>query len=140
MVAVQAHTRGVALTVHPWPANCAAMADEEKLRQVLVNLMSNAVKFTPAGGRVDARCEADDARLRVVVSDTGIGIPADKLETIFEPFVQLDRGNARAQQGAGLGLAISRTLARGMGGDLTATSTLGVGSTFVLTLPFASPA
>ena len=115
-------------------------ADAEKVRQVLLNLLSNAVKFTDAGGRVALACEADaDAgAIRLRVSDTGRGIPADQLERIFEPFVQVDRHRTPdSQQGVGLGLAISRDLARGMGGELGAESTPGVGSTFTLTLPAA---
>jgi Signal transduction histidine kinase len=73
--------------------------------------------------------------VRFHVSDTGRGIPADKLEAIFEPFIQVDRQFTREQEGVGLGLAISRDLARMMGGELTATSEVGVGSTFTLTLP-----
>jgi signal transduction histidine kinase len=113
-------------------------ADPERLRQILLNLMSNAVKFTDAGGRVALACETDAGAgvVRVRVSDTGRGIPADQLDRIFQPFVQVDRHRTHAsQQGVGLGLAISRELARGMGGDLTAESRPGVGSTFTLTLP-----
>jgi len=111
-------------------------ADREKMRQVLLNLLSNAVKFTPAGGRITLECgTAAGRRVSVTVRDTGIGIPGNKLEAIFEPFVQVGRGPDR--EGTGLGLAISRDLARAMGGDLTATSTLGEGSAFTLTLPFA---
>ena len=116
-------------------------ADPEKLRQILLNLLGNAVKFTDAR-RAASRfaCETDRAAgvVRVRVRDTGRGIPADQLERIFEPFVQIDRHRTHeSQQGVGLGLAISRELARGMGGDLTVESTPGVGSTFTLTLPRA---
>ncbi len=115
-------------------------ADPEKLRQILLNLLTNAVKFTDAGGRVSVRCESDaGARtVRVHVTDTGRGIPANQLEHIFEPFVQIERNRTQeSQQGVGLGLAISRDLARGMGGSLTAASEVGVGSTFTLTVPLA---
>jgi signal transduction histidine kinase len=116
------------------------LADGEKLQQVLVNLLSNAVKFTPTGGQVtvDVLAEPDEGGMRVVrVTDTGIGIPKSKLESIFEPFVQVNRALNRPGEGTGLGLAISRVLARGMGGDLTATSSVGVGTTFTLRLPRA---
>jgi signal transduction histidine kinase len=115
-------------------------ADAEKLRQILLNLLTNAIKFTSRGGHVALDCASDHAAglVRLRVSDTGRGIPADRLQAIFEPFVQVDRHQTPdGQQGVGLGLAISRDLARGMGGDLTATSTPGVGSTFTLTLPQA---
>jgi signal transduction histidine kinase len=115
-----------------------ARADQEKVRQILLNLLSNAAKFTPAGGRVTVAVEAPPGgAVMVRVADTGIGIPPDKLEAIFDPFVQVQSGLTRAHEGTGLGLAISRDLARGMGGDLTAESAVGVGSTFTLTLPRA---
>jgi signal transduction histidine kinase len=120
-----------------------ARADREKAQQVLLNLLSNAVKFTAPGGRIvlETEATADEQgaarRVLVRVRDTGRGIPADKLEHIFEPFVQVDTRLTRAQDGVGLGLAISRDLARGMGGDLTAASVLGEGSVFTLTLPAA---
>ena len=123
-------------------------ADRDKLRQVLLNLLSNAVKFTPAGGRIAVRVvgphgtelsahggEGAEGLVRLVVEDTGVGIPADRLDAIFDPFVQVTQGRTRPHEGTGLGLAISRDLARGMGGDLTAESTPGAGSTFTLTLP-----
>jgi signal transduction histidine kinase len=118
-----------------------ARADAEKVRQVLLNLLTNAVKFTAPGGRVALACEHDAAAgvVRVRVSDTGRGIAPDQHARVFEPFVQVDRQQRHAsQQGVGLGLAISRNLARGMGGDLTVESTPGAGSTFTLTLPAAS--
>ena len=113
-------------------------ADPDKLRQVLVNLLANAAKFTPPGGSVAVSCDAERGRgvAQIQVRDTGIGIPADKLEAVFEPFVQL-RNPGGTTAGTGLGLTISRDLARGMGGELTVESTPGVGSTFTLTLPAA---
>ena len=111
--------------------------DEEKVRQILLNLLSNAVKFTPQGGRVWISVAADAESVGVVVADSGVGIPADKLESVFEPFVQLGRGLTSGQEGTGLGLAISRDLARGMGGDLTLESVPGEGSAFTLRLPRA---
>jgi signal transduction histidine kinase len=115
-----------AVTVH---------ADRGKLDQVLLNLLTNAIKFTPAGGRITLTCEAGAEQVKVHVRDTGVGIAADRLETIFSPFVQVDKRITRQNDGIGLGLAISRDLAVGFVGQLTTESTLGVGSTFVLTLP-----
>ena len=112
-------------------------ADPDKLRQILLNLLSNAIKFTPAGGQViidasERRSMPERVFLRV--RDNGPGIPRDKLETIFEPFVRVDTGLTRTTEGTGLGLAISRDLARGMNGDLRARSELGRGSTFTIVL------
>jgi PAS domain S-box-containing protein len=123
------------------PPGLDAMADREKVQQVLINLLTNALKFTPKGGRVTVDAQVDATRRLVFtrVSDTGIGIPSDKLASIFEPFVQVDSRHARSAEGSGLGLAISRDLARGMGGDLSATSELGAGSVFILSLPLAEP-
>jgi PAS domain S-box-containing protein len=116
-----------------------ARADREKTQQILINLLTNAVKFTPQGGRVAVRTRRDDSERKVLVdvSDTGIGIPAEQLASVFEPFVQVQADQTRRSQGTGLGLAISRDLARGMGGDLTATSERGAGSIFTLHLPAA---
>jgi len=110
-------------------------ADRERLEQILLNLLSNAAKFTAQGGRVTVTAEADDASVRVRVADSGRGIAPDQLEAIFEPFVQVERGLTRSAEGIGLGLAISRELAHAMGGSLAVESTLGQGSTFTLTLP-----
>ncbi|MES2521250.1 MAG: ATP-binding protein [Gemmatimonadota bacterium] len=110
-------------------------ADEEKTRQVIMNLLSNAIKFTGAGGRVAIACERSDRSVLLHVEDTGMGIAGEELEHVFEPFVQVNSSLTRTGEGAGLGLAISRDLARGMGGDLTVTSTIGVGSRFTLSLP-----
>ena len=115
--------------------NLIVRADREKVRQIVVNLVSNACKFTPRGGQIEVECVCLDRSVELRVIDTGPGIPSHKLDAIFEPFVQLDNGLTRATAGTGLGLAISRELARAMGGDLAVTSALGHGSTFTLTLP-----
>jgi signal transduction histidine kinase len=109
--------------------------DPDKLRQILINLLSNAVKFTPPGGRIKISCAADENTVSISVEDNGPGIPADKIEAVFEPFVQLDRGLTRTTEGTGLGLPISRGLARGMGADITLKTEVGKGSTFTLMLP-----
>ncbi|HEY0779312.1 MAG TPA: ATP-binding protein [Gemmatirosa sp.] len=123
------------------PAALAARADRDKLAQILLNLLSNAAKFTPEDGRVAIVAAADGpGAVRLDVRDTGIGIPPERLASVFEPFVQIAAGASpytRTSQGTGLGLAISRELARGMGGDLSAESTPGMGSTFTLRLPAA---
>jgi signal transduction histidine kinase len=113
-------------------------ADAERTRQILLNLLANAVKFTAPGGEVSLACEAAAERVFVHVHDSGRGIPADQLERVFDPFVQVDRQlTPTSQQGVGLGLAISRDLAASMGGTLSVVSTVGVGSTFTLALPRA---
>ena len=111
-----------------------ALGDEDKVRQILINLLSNAIKFTQEGGAIGVHCSIDDGTFKVTVSDDGLGIPPDKLDAIFEPFVQVGRDFSSPQGGTGLGLAISRDLARRMGGDLEVESELGKGSTFTLTL------
>ena len=124
--------------------------DEHRVRQVLINLIANAVKFTPPGGQVTVSSDisqdspsADGERgphARVMVQDTGPGVPAEHLEKIFEPFVQGDAALTREQGGTGLGLAISRRLARLMGGDITVDGQRSGGSSFILWLPAAAPA
>jgi len=109
--------------------------DPDKLRQILINLLSNAVKFTPEGGRIRVYSTEQERAVAVHVEDSGPGIPADKHESVFEPFVQLNRGLTRTTDGTGLGLAISRGLARGMGADITVESRVGKGSRFTVTLP-----
>jgi signal transduction histidine kinase/PAS domain-containing protein len=113
-------------------------ADPDKARQILLNLLSNAVKFTPPKGRIEVRCDQLDGRVLIHVHDTGIGIAADRLESVFEPFVQAHRSLTEPTGGVGLGLAISRDLARAMGGDLHAESEVGSGSTLTLDLPAAA--
>jgi len=119
-------------------SSVVARADPEKVTQILVNLLSNAIKFTPAGGHISAEVAARDDTVTLTVSDTGLGIAPEKLETIFEPFVQLKEGLADRKGGIGLGLSISRDLARAMKGDLTVESTEGKGTRFTLSLPRAN--
>jgi PAS domain S-box-containing protein len=110
-------------------------ADREKVQQIIVNLLANAMKFTPAGGTVELDWRLEEESLLVRVRDSGPGIPPDKIEQIFEPFVQLRAPGSVPTGGTGLGLPISRDLARAMGGDVSATSTFGVGSVFTVILP-----
>jgi signal transduction histidine kinase len=147
-----AENRGVDLAVQCDDPDLVFDGDSERVRQILVNLANNAVKFTAAGGRVLVRCTLERrpdpaARLNgggpwicICVTDTGIGIPSDRLTSIFDPFVQVEGGHTRTSEGSGLGLTISRRLARLMGGDLTVKSETGKGSAFTLWLREASAA
>jgi signal transduction histidine kinase len=110
-------------------------ADPDKLRQILLNLFGNALKFTPAGGMISLGVRAADYEVSITVTDTGVGISEEDQARIFEPFTQAGRALDSRDQGVGLGLAISRQFARAMGGDLRVSSELGKGSTFTLTLP-----
>ncbi len=121
-------------------SDCWVSADRDKLVQALLNLISNAIKFTPAGGRVSVDCakrtDGSDPEQHVFlrVTDTGVGIPRAKFEAVFEPFFQVDTTLAGRSGGAGLGLAISRDLVRGMGGDLRVRSEPGAGASFTIAL------
>jgi signal transduction histidine kinase len=148
LIQPQASARGLELVM---PASLGVapvyIGDDERVRQILVNLLSNAVKFTQPGGSVTIGSEttvAPDREARLLgnrgyvclrVTDTGVGIPEDKLISIFDPFVQAESGHTRSTEGSGLGLTISRRLARLMGGDLTVRSSVGKGTTFTLWLP-----
>ena len=112
-----------------------ARGDREKVTQIIVNLLSNSVKFTAPEGRIIVACEKNSDRVMLRITDNGIGIAPGKLEAIFEPFVQVSESLVGTEGGIGLGLAISRSFARGMHGDITVESTPGRGSTFTLTLP-----
>ncbi len=138
LVAPQLRARGLHFELVECDAELKVRADPERLRQILLNLLGNALKFTDAGGHIAAGCVAMDQRVAINVTDTGMGIPRDKHAAIFEPFVQVNATLTRPQEGVGLGLAISRDLARGMGGDLTVESAIGKGSTFTLILPRAA--
>ncbi len=137
MIEPQAIRKGLAFERGACPPQVIARVDRARTEQILLNLLSNAVKFTPPGGRIMVSCTPLGNRVALRVRDTGPGIPPEKLEAIFEPFVQLGRALNSPHEGTGLGLAISRDLARAMGGDLTAASAPGVGATFTLVLPAA---
>lgn len=129
--------RGLDFAVDLCSPDLKVMADAEKLQQVLLNLLTNASKFTPAGGRVRMSVEVARGIVAITVSDTGRGIAKDQLDRIFEPFVQVDARLTRTEEGVGLGLAISRDLAHGMHGEISVTSDLGHGSSFTLSIPRA---
>ncbi|GAC1516890.1 MAG: hypothetical protein NVS1B4_14890 [Gemmatimonadaceae bacterium] len=135
LVGPQMVSKGVRYEYRPGSPDDVVLADRDRLSQIVINLLSNALKATATGGAVTMWYEVEKDIVRLRVRDTGIGIPEDKLDVIFEPFVQLDQGLTRTTRGAGLGLAISRGLARAMNGDVTVVSALGTGSTFELTLP-----
>jgi signal transduction histidine kinase len=150
VVQPMAEGRGIIITFDRTGADEASYeGDEIRVRQILVNLLTNAVKFTDPGGRVTVRCGIarrpdPEARLQGVgpwiylrVEDTGIGIPPEQISAIFDPFVQVDSTPSRTREGSGLGLTISRRLARLMRGDLSVKSSIGEGSTFTLWLPAA---
>jgi PAS domain S-box-containing protein len=135
MIQPQLTDRGLTYQYVPADPSIVVRADGEKLEQILLNLLSNATKFTPRGGRITLAAVRHGSRAEITVSDTGVGIPVDRLAAIFEPFVQLDPSLTRERDGTGLGLAISRDLARAMGGEVTVTSAPGAGSTFTLVVP-----
>lgn len=130
-----ASERGVSLSFGPYEGDDTVWADSDKVEQILVNLVTNGIKYTAAGGHVAVRLEKVLDEMHVTVQDDGCGIPLEKQEVIFQPFVQVENGLTRSRDGVGLGLSISRELARAMGGDLLVRSTPGVGSTFRLILP-----
>jgi signal transduction histidine kinase len=149
MVRPQATAKSIELASYvEGDATIEYIGDPQRVQQILANLLSNAVKFTPAGGRVAVRCDvakrddtSDDEREHqwacIEVEDTGVGIAAHDIDRVFDAFVQVDDGYTRAHGGTGLGLTISRGLARKMGGDITVASVPGKGSRFTLWLPVA---
>ncbi|MFN2563545.1 MAG: sensor histidine kinase [Gemmatimonadaceae bacterium] len=133
-IAPQARGRGLSYEYYRPSRGITVRADRERLEQVVLNLLSNATKFTAAGGRVTLDCTTRDGKVVVRVRDTGRGIPREMQSAIFEPFTQVDQTYTREVGGAGLGLAISRELSRAMGAELTVESAPGLGSTFALRL------
>ena len=137
LTAPQMRAKHMEVRFQPCPPGLVVRADRDKLQQIILNLLTNAIKFTESHGRVDVTCSIEGGYTLIRVTDTGCGIDADELERIFEPFVQVDSRLARKYSGVGLGLAISRDLARGMGGDISVQSTPGSGSTFTVSIPCA---
>ena len=131
----QALEKGISLKFVDGDPTLRVWADEAKVEQVLVNLVTNAIKFSKTGSNIVVEARGADQFVQITVADTGPGIPKDKLDAVFQPFVQVETGHTRSRDGVGLGLAISRELARKMGGDLTVRSEMAVGSTFILHLP-----
>lgn len=130
--------RDVDFQIRPVSGGVRVLADEERLVQVMLNLLTNAAKFTPAGGRVVVEAVPDAASVALLVRDTGQGISPDRLRAIFDPFVQAGNSDVETRQGVGLGLAISRELLRLMNGTIAVESTVGVGTTFTVRLPAAT--
>jgi signal transduction histidine kinase len=135
MVEPQIRARGLDYYYAGCDPTITVHADRDKTQQIVLNLLANGAKYTERGGRVALACERSNGDVKIKVSDTGVGIPAERLKDIFEPFVQADRRLNQPRDGVGLGLTISRDLARAMGGDLMVESSVGVGSTFTLVLP-----
>ena len=127
-----AQTKGIELELEDSPQSISALFDHDRVIQVLGNLVSNAIKFTPAGGRIALRLAVVGEEVMLTVTDTGAGIPADKLETIFERFAQL---GASGRRGLGLGLYISKCLVEAQDGRIWAESVVGAGSSLSFTLP-----
>jgi PAS domain S-box-containing protein len=135
MVAPQISSKALHIAPYATPRHLNVVADADKLRQILLNLLGNALKFTPPGGVISLEVKATEYEASIAVTDTGVGIPEEDQARIFEPFTQARRPLDSRDQGVGLGLAISRQFARAMRGDLRVASVPGQGSTFTLTLP-----
>ncbi|HSU92654.1 MAG TPA: ATP-binding protein [Gemmatimonadaceae bacterium] len=134
LVLPQLMSKGLEFKAETCSDDLRANADAEKLEQILLNLLSNAIKFTPPAGSIRLSCDSTSTHVMIHVSDTGRGVPPEKQDRIFEPFVRVDEGFTRKTEGTGLGLAISRNLARAMGGELAVESTPDAGATFTITL------
>ena len=135
LIRPQMREKNLELSVINAADGAVALGDTDKVKQILINLLSNAIKFTPRNGSITVTSAATPSQVAITVTDTGSGIPQDKMQAIFEPFVQVGRDFTSGHGGTGLGLSISRDLARRMGGDIEAESKLGETSTFTLTLP-----
>ena len=137
MVEPQATAKGHRLEYIRCTTVPTARVDRSKAEQIVLNLLGNAVKFTPAGGTVKVECKSAGGKVTVSVTDSGPGVPVDQQAAIFEPFVQIGRSLTSGHEGTGLGLAISRDLARAMGGDVTVESIPGEGAKFSFIVPAA---
>jgi signal transduction histidine kinase len=137
VLGAQIRARELRFVVGSVPADAIPRGDRAKVEQVLLNVLSNAIKFTDKGGEITVDTTTTDGEVRIAVCDTGIGIEASELESIFEPFTQLDTSLSRRAPGTGLGLSIARKFATAMGGTVAVRSQPGVGSTFTVTLPRA---
>jgi PAS domain S-box-containing protein len=132
LIAPSVAAKEIRLEVEPLDPRLSVRGDTERIKQIVLNLLGNAVKFTEANGTIRLSCCPNESTVEIAVNDSGVGIPEDRLDSVFEPFVRLR--NASGKPGTGLGLSISRDLARAMGGDVIATSAAGHGSRFALVL------
>ena len=139
LVEPMANAKKLKLVVDLMGEDQSIQTDGTKLRQMLVNLLSNGIKFTEMG-EVHLGCGVSDGVLEISIADTGVGIAAENIEYVFEPFWQAEQTATRKTGGTGLGLSVTRKLARLLGGDVTVASRMGVGTTFLLTLPMKAPA
>jgi signal transduction histidine kinase len=136
LVRPMAQSKGIPFVIEPPVDDGTIVSDMLKVRQILTNLLTNAVKFTDGGEiTLGVRCDENDCFF--TVHDTGIGIAADHLDRVFEPFWQVEQTASRRVGGTGLGLSVTRRLAKLLGGDVTVESTKGEGSSFILRLPRA---
>jgi len=138
LVEPMANAKNLKLVVNLMDEDQSIQTDGTKLRQMLVNLLSNGIKFTERG-EVQLGCDVSDDVLEVSIADTGVGIAAENIEYVFEPFWQAEQTPTRKTGGTGLGLSVTRKLARLLGGDVTVASKMGAGTTFLLTLPMKAP-
>jgi signal transduction histidine kinase len=139
LVEPMASAKNLRFVVNLMGEDQSIQTDGTKLRQMLVNLLSNGIKFTEKG-HVQLGCAVSDGVLEVSIADTGVGIAAENIEYVFEPFWQAEQTATRKTGGTGLGLSVTRKLARLLGGDVTVASRMGAGTTFLLTLPMKAPA
>ena len=139
MIVPQLQAKTMTLDCDEDTGDMTVAADQRNLEQILLNLLSNAIKFSSPGSRISMAATAEHGWVQIMVADTGEGIPPNRLEEIFEPFVQVDSTLTRRHEGTGLGLSISRDLAQAMGGTISVTSELGKGATFTVMLPSVPP-
>jgi cell cycle sensor histidine kinase DivJ len=137
-VKLQADRKGVALKIAVAPEAHTVFADKRAIKQMLVNLVTNGVKFTPRGGEVRVAAHRDAGGIEIVVADSGVGISQKDLEKLGKPFEQVDGAHVRSQEGTGLGLALVKAFAALHGGEAVLASTLGEGTTVRVRLPYAA--
>jgi len=135
IVAQEVGRKGLNLIVADCDVGIRVLADPDKLRQIVLNLVTNAIKFTPRGGEIRIRVQAVEETVRIAVADTGIGIPEDKLDYVCDPFFQVEQGDTRRYPGVGLGLSIVRDVVLAMNGEIAIESELGKGTTVTINLP-----